>query len=346
MSGVRCPSAPVVRPEVRPRITTRARGVENWREGTRRERGCAPGATEGSSVQTASSFRWRANESAAADADFAADARRSMSRHRRVAHGSEFGCRDDLSILGTLFEQTSVLDQRPAPVEGFADMASIDESKEKLKELYATREEMEKEMAEIAQRLTEPGMPGLRGALVDREGFPIPGVDLYQVRGDRGRYATLRNDHSEVTKELEKRLAELHLQAGVTKGVAAMELTREAIEKQQRDEDDAFMRARARAAARYGAPPSARAFAYVDEVTPRSPADEAGMRVGDVVTMFGDVVGPHEAGTLPAVAAALAEREGEPVAVWVSRGGTDVRLDVTPRRWEGRGLLGCHMRPR
>ena len=81
-------------------------------------------------------------------------------------------------------------------------MASIDESKEKLKELYATREEMEKEMAEIAQRLTEPGMPGLRGALVDREGFPIPGVDLYQVRGDRGRYATLRNDHSEVTKEL------------------------------------------------------------------------------------------------------------------------------------------------
>ena len=128
-------------------------------------------------------------------------------------------------------------------------MASIDESKEKLKELYATREEMEKEMAEIAQRLTEPGMPGLRGALVDREGFPIPGVDLYQVRGDRGRYATLRNDHAEVTKELEKRLAELHLQVGVTKGVAAMELTREAIEKQQRDEDDAFMRARARAAA-------------------------------------------------------------------------------------------------
>ena len=252
-------------------------------------------------------------------------------------------------ILGTLacFHQiwTSAWHLWRAPPSK-ADMASIDESKEKLKELYATREEMEKEMAEIAQRLTEPGMPGLRGALVDREGFPIPGVDLYQVRGDRGRYATLRNDHAEVTKELEKRLSELHLQAGVTKGVAAMELTREAIEKQQRDEDDAFMRARARAAAQYGAPPGARAFAYVDEVTPGSPASTAGMRVGDVVLMFGDVVGPHEAGTLPRVAAALAKREGHPVAVWVSRGGVDVRLDVTPRRWEGRGLLGCHMRPR
>ena len=147
----------------------------------------------------------------------------------------------------------------------------------------------------------------------------------------------MRNDHAEVTKELEKRLSELHLQAGVTKGVAAMELTREAIEKQRRDEDDAFMRARARAAAQYGAPPGARAFAYVDEVTPGSPASTAGMRVGDVVLMFGDVVGPHEAGTLPRVAAALAEREGHPVAVWVSRGGVDVRLDVTPRRWEGGG---------
>ena len=252
-------------------------------------------------------------------------------------------------ILGTLacFHQiwTSARHLWRAPPSK-ADMASIDESKEKLKELYATREEMEKEMAEIAQRLTEPGMPGLRGALVDREGFPIPGVDLYQVRGDRGRYATLRNDHAEVTKELEKRLAELHLQAGVTKGVAAMELTREAIEKQQRDEDDAFMRARARAAAQYGAPPGARAFAYVDEVTPGSPASMAGMRVGDVVLMFGDVVGPHGANTLPRVASMLAEREGHPVAVWVSRGGVDVRLDVTPRAWEGRGLLGCHMRPR
>jgi 26S proteasome non-ATPase regulatory subunit 9 len=222
----------------------------------------------------------------------------------------------------------------------------VDETKEKVKELYSTREEMEKEMAEIAQRLTEEGMPGLRGALVDREGFPMPGVDLYQVRGDRGRYATLRNDHADVTKELEKRLSELHMQAGVTKGVANMELTREAVEQLKRDEDDAFMRARARAAAQYGAPPGALAFAYVDEVTAGSPASSAGLRVGDVILMFGDVTGPHDAGTLPRVAATLAQREGHPVAVWVSRGGSDVRLDVTPKKWEGRGLLGCHMRPR
>ena len=55
-------------------------------------------------------------------------------------------------------------------------------SRDRIKALYAERSVMESEMAEIAQRLSGPGMPGLRGSLVDGEGFPIPGVDLYAVR--------------------------------------------------------------------------------------------------------------------------------------------------------------------
>ena len=181
-------------------------------------------------------------------------------------------------------------------------------------------EEMEKEMAEIAQRLTVRHTRP-RGALVDREGFPIPGVDLYQVRGDRGRYATAhrpRRGHQGAREAL----SELHLQAGVTKGVAAMELTREAIEKQRRDEDDA-MRARARAAAQYGALGRA-VFAYVDEVT-RDPASTA-MRVGDVVLMFGDVVGSHEAGRCPG--RGRARRTEDTRWRWVSRGGRTRRRDA------------------
>lgn len=55
-------------------------------------------------------------------------------------------------------------------------------SRDRIKALYAERSAMETEMAEIAQRLSGPGMPGLRGSLVDAEGFPAPGVDLYAVR--------------------------------------------------------------------------------------------------------------------------------------------------------------------
>lgn len=54
--------------------------------------------------------------------------------------------------------------------------------RDRIKALYAERSSMETEMAEIAQRLSGPGMPGLRGSLVDAEGFPMPGVDLYAVR--------------------------------------------------------------------------------------------------------------------------------------------------------------------
>ena len=58
-------------------------------------------------------------------------------------------------------------------------------ARERVTSLYAAREAMETEMASIAGRLSQPGAPGLKGSLVDEEGFPIPGVDLYAVRADR-----------------------------------------------------------------------------------------------------------------------------------------------------------------
>jgi len=55
-------------------------------------------------------------------------------------------------------------------------------------DLVERRKAMELEMQAISARLTAPGAPGLRGRLVDDDGFPIAGCDLYAVRADRGRY--------------------------------------------------------------------------------------------------------------------------------------------------------------
>ena len=57
-----------------------------------------------------------------------------------------------------------------------------------LEHLFARKDAIEHEMRAISSRLTAPSQPGLRGALVDAEGFPIGGCDLYAVRVDRGRY--------------------------------------------------------------------------------------------------------------------------------------------------------------
>ena len=87
--------------------------------------------------------------------------------------------------------------------------------------LYDEREAMEQEMAAISARLSRDGM---RGALVDDEGFPIPDVDLYAVRADRGRYATLRNDHDDITDAIERAMASLHAVASATRGVGAVDV--------------------------------------------------------------------------------------------------------------------------
>ena len=97
-------------------------------------------------------------------------------------------------------------------------LGSREALRDRVKALYAERETLESEMASISERLSAPGAPGLRGALVDREGFPIPGVDLYAVRADRGRYATLRNDHVALTAEVERAIADLHASAPSSSG--------------------------------------------------------------------------------------------------------------------------------
>lgn len=50
-------------------------------------------------------------------------------------------------------------------------------------------------------------------------------------------------------------------------------------------------------------------------------------------------------GELQQVAQELAPHEDQPVQTVFLRAGQQVQLELVPRRWEGRGLLGCHLRP-
>jgi 26S proteasome non-ATPase regulatory subunit 9 len=98
------------------------------------------------------------------------------------------------------------------------------------------------------------------------------------------------------------------------------------------------------------------AFAVIDEVSANSPAESAGLQVGDMLLALAGVhaslSAPSGASGTSAAAAALgalgpavSSAEGRPVGVTVLRRGERVTLQLTPRRWEGRGLLGCHLRP-
>ena len=190
----------------------------------------------------------------------------------------------------------------------FAMDSSSAASRDRIKALYASREAMEHEMASIAQRLSGPGLRGLKGPLVDREGFPIPGVDLYAVRGDRGRYAVLRNDHAAVTDQIQRAMTDLHASAGALRGAASAparpaESADRAVGSSRDDPSGASA----------APPPNAKPFAIIDEVTDGSPAHEAGLVVGDQVIFFAGVDARTGSGDpLPRVAAALAANENRP----------------------------------
>lgn len=81
-------------------------------------------------------------------------------------------------------------------------------------------------------------------------------------------------------------------------------------------------------------------FARVDQVAPDGPARE--LQVGDKLVNFAGVTAANN-NQLKAVAEKV--RENEPIQIEVLRGGGIVGVSVTPAKWSGRGLLGCHIVP-
>lgn len=88
------------------------------------------------------------------------------------------------------------------------------------------------------------------------------------------------------------------------------------------------------------------------------------LQVGDLLCRFGDVAFESQApaagaGSRPGgeeaeadsgallrrVAGVLQGSEGRAVGALVLRQGLPVQLQLVPRAWSGRGLLGCHLRP-
>ncbi|XP_016086910.1 26S proteasome non-ATPase regulatory subunit 9 isoform X1 [Sinocyclocheilus grahami] len=167
---------------------------------------------------------------------------------------------------------------------------------------------------------TQAGI-GMDAPLVDVEGFPRADVDLYKVRTARHNISCLQNDHKAIMVEIEEALHKLHATARVKpeKDVTKTEVT----------EPTASLPA---------------PFALVDTVTQGSPAFQAGLRVGDEIIEFGSV-NTLNFRNLRDVASVVQHSEGKSLRVGLLRSGQEVHLNLTPKQWSGRGLLGCNLVP-
>eukprot|EP00741_Cyanophora_paradoxa_P005235 tig00000865_g5075.t1 len=221
----------------------------------------------------------------------------------------------------------------------YVSPASVDEqpadiNMSVLKRWLYDRDALEREIAALTAEL-EASPVGLRGNLLDAEGFPRSDIDIPAIRVKRNRLAMMHTDHKIISKKLEAGMVELHARTKNAplqpSGSASGSL-----------EGPSSSSGPAGSAQTMQPTPSLQSFARIDQVFPNSPGAEAGFAVGDTVFRFGDV---ERSGGLAAVARLVGERAGQPIEVLVSRSGMEQRVVVTPHTWEGRGLLGIHLVP-
>ena len=193
-----------------------------------------------------------------------------------------------------------------------AAQMDCDDARSQLKELERQRLALEDEAAAIVSELDGLGV-GLKDALVDAEGYPRADLDLYRVRSQRGRHATIRTDHKALMKKIEV-LLPIALAAP--------------------PEDARKTPPPSRSVKPPPAPPSNAPWCSITEVRGGSPAAEAGLRLGDLVVAFGDAI------SLDQVKPFVLGHVGRPFAVWVQRGNNRVKLDMTARTWAGEGCSG------
>ncbi|CAN1328425.1 26S proteasome non-ATPase regulatory subunit 9, partial [Linum perenne] len=206
--------------------------------------------------------------------------------------------------------------------------------KSETKKLMDKRSAIEAEMDAIVQRLSQPGGPGLSGSLVDDEGFPKTDIDIPVVRADRHRFAELRNDHKQITKRIGESIELLHSarlapktssigDSGTSSDNAAASAT--AADSSTSMDVDAFINI---------------PFAVIDEIADASPTAEDGLQLGDQMVKFGNVEYQAGENLLQKLASEAQANQDQAVSVVVLRQGSPTNITVTPRQWQGRGLLG------
>uniref|UniRef100_A0A8D0H6K0 26S proteasome non-ATPase regulatory subunit 9 n=1 Tax=Sphenodon punctatus TaxID=8508 RepID=A0A8D0H6K0_SPHPU len=192
-----------------------------------------------------------------------------------------------------------------------------------VQQLLKQKDEIEAQIQAYYAVLEDQKAVGMNEPLVDVEGYPRADVDIYQVRTARHNIICLQNDHKALMHQVEEALHQLH-----------------AREKEKQVKDEAEAQAEAVNRNQSLSPP----FARVNAITPDSPASLSGLQVDDEIVAFGSV-NTHNFQSMQNIATVVQHSEGKPLSVTVIRRGEKLHLGLTPKRWMGKGLLGCNIIP-
>ncbi|KAF7314323.1 Nas2-N domain-containing protein [Mycena kentingensis (nom. inval.)] len=180
--------------------------------------------------------------------------------------------------------------------------------------LMKRKDDIDAELRLHAQILSDQGVT-LDSPLVDADGFPRGDIDIYRVREARKKIIELRNDRTTVMDALSLVLEQVF--------------------------DPSTISPEPETPPQRGKP-----FAKVDGLSPGSPAAEAGLLHGDLIVQFASLTQhSFSSSSLSPLVEVVSQHENRAIPLKVQRNGQTVVLSLVPKRWPGRGLLGCHIVP-
>lgn len=224
-------------------------------------------------------------------------------------------------------------------------------SKQRLNELICQREALEIEADAIAQHLKSPGPngeppAGLKDSLVDSEGYPRGDIDLFEVRAKRNRLAIINTDYRTLMKEIEAEVKNLHASLLNTEEKDSDASQSAKVPDSQVDlvQLDDIHQSEVREPVRTRVNTIMIPIAIIDEILAESPAATCGLMDGDELLSIGSI-DYKISNPMSVIPKLVYDNANSPIPLVVRRGGDVLELELTPRQWSGRGLLGCHLSP-
>ena len=201
--------------------------------------------------------------------------------------------------------------------------------------LIAKKDDIESQIHELEEGLQLQGV-GMDQPLIDRSGFPRSDVDVAAARTSRNMVHRLRNDHKDIMKEIENALHAVHdetrKQTSTLQKPQEQEGESSTLNRMEQEEDKKKV-------------PSKKPFALVNAVAPDSPADISGLKRNDKVIQFGHIHAENH-DRLQALNQLVGQSENKSIQVVILRNDQSIiQLLLTPKKWSGRGTLGCHIVP-
>ena len=221
-----------------------------------------------------------------------------------------------------------------------------DPKREELLELDKEKKKLEEKIFALTEYLTGPGMPGVTESLIDKDGFPKPGIDHVSVRTARHDLICTQNDLKNLMEKIEKKMAEYFEELNNNKIeekeeepknkniFGKEETTADACGEDQNKKNDFEKDMK-------------EAFAKIISVENGSPAQEAGLMPDDHIVNFNGILYKGVShNPLITLSEIVKNKIGEEIPISVVRKNKNnilemAKLNIIPHRWNGKGVLGC-----